>query len=83
MFDLKAWGSEEKPTHHTYTIEGVSSTALKVKRSDRASSQTFTKATFASLLKEGRLEIIDNTTFKVEIDTNFDPNAQFKPIDLG
>lgn len=82
MFNLNDWASIEKPTHYTYTIEGASATALKVLRSDRVKSQTFTKATFQALLEEGRLEIIDNSTFKVEIDTDFDPNSQFTPISL-
>lgn len=70
----------EKPTHHTYELLGESTTAFQVKRQDRGTPQVFTKATFQALLEEGRLEIIDDYTFKVEIDTNYDPNSSFKAI---
>ena len=70
----------EKPTHHTYELLGESSTAFQVKRQDRGTPQVFTKATFQALLEEGRLEVIDEYTFKVEIDTNYDPNSSFKGI---
>ena len=72
----------EKPTHHTYKLLGESTTSFQVKREDRAQAQVFTKATFDALLDSGRLEIIDEVTFKVEIDKDFNPQAQFKPVEL-
>jgi hypothetical protein len=61
----------DKPTHHTYELLGESSTAFQVKRQDRGTPQVFTKATFQALLAEGRLEIIDDYTFKVKTDENW------------
>lgn len=81
MFNLTDWASETKPTHYTYEIKGVSANALKVVRNDRTSSQTFSKRTFQALLEEGRLEIINNSTFKVEIDKDFNPDSQFDSLD--
>lgn len=83
MFDLTAWSQTEKPKNFTYTIKGVSDTALLVQRSDKASTQSFTKTTFADLLKKGKLTIVDNTTFTVERDENYNPADQFKAVDLG
>ena len=83
MFDLHAWASEEKPTHYTYTIVGVNARALKVLRNDRTRPQPYSKETFQLLKKEGRLEILSKTTFRVEIDEDFDPNSQFDELDLG
>jgi len=83
MFDLSAWASSEKPSHYDYKIVGVSANALQVLRSDRSRPQTFTKATFQRLAEEGRLEITGPTTFKVERDSDYDPNSQFDKLDLG
>jgi hypothetical protein len=80
-FDLTAWASEQKPTHYTYEIVGVSANALKVKRNDRASAQTFSKKTFQALLAEGRLTILNNSTFQVEIDKEWNPDSQFDSLD--
>ena len=82
MFDLKAWGAPKaKATHHTYTILGVSDTQLRVLRSDKTEEQIFSRATFADLMEKGRLEVIDNKTFKVEIDKDWKPANQFKTIE--
>ena len=83
MFDLTAWASSEKPSHYTYKIVGVSTTALQVLRSDKSRPQTFTKATFQRLVEEGRLEILTNDSFRVARDEDFDPNSQFDKLDLG
>ena len=80
-FDLNAWASNEKPTHYTYEIKGVSATALKVVRNDKVTPQTFSKKTFQALLEDGRLTILTNSTFQVEIDKDFDPNSQFDDLD--
>ena len=73
---------QEKPTHHTFKLKGESTTAYEVLRNDRSQTQVFTKATFDALLDAGKLEIIDEFTFKVEIDKDFNPRAQFKPIEF-
>jgi hypothetical protein len=81
MFNLNAWASQEKPTHYTYEIKGVSANALKVVRNDKVTPQTFSKKTFQALLDEGRLTILNNSSFKVEIDKEWDPNSQFDNLD--
>ncbi len=81
-FDLNAWGSEERPTSYTYTVVGVSDNALKVKRNDRAATQTFSKKTFVSLKKEGRLHVNpDGKSFRLDISGEWDPESQFTPLD--
>jgi len=82
MFDLKNL-SEDKPSSYTYTVKGLSKTAMKVLRSDRAKPQTFMLKTYFSLLKEGRLTVLSSTTFQVENDTDFNPESQFDELDLG
>ena len=81
MFDLNAWASQEKPTHYTYEIKGVSANALKVVRNDKVTPQTFSKKTFQALLEEGRLTILNNSTFQVEIDKEWNPDSQFDNLD--
>lgn len=81
MFDLNAWASQEKPTHYTYEIKGVSANALKVVRNDKVTPQTFSKKTFQALLEEGRLTILNNSSFKVEIDQEWNPDSQFDDLD--
>jgi hypothetical protein len=80
-FDLNAWASQEKPTHYTYEIKGVSANALKVQRNDKVTPQTFSKKTFQALLEEGRLTILNNSTFQVEIDKEWNPDSQFDNLD--
>jgi hypothetical protein len=80
-FDLNAWASQEKPTHYTYEIKGVSANALKVVRNDKVTPQTFSKKTFQALLEEGRLTILSNSTFQVEIDKEWNPDSQFDNLD--
>jgi hypothetical protein len=80
-FDLNAWASQEKPTHYTYEIKGVSANALKVVRNDKVTPQTFSKKTFQALLEEGRLTILNNSTFQVEIDKEWNPDSQFDNLD--
>lgn len=84
MFDLKAWAAKPEDNNVlTYEIKGVSDTALLVKRSDKANTQQFTKATFQELLAKGRLTIVSATSFTVEKDTDWKPESNFTPLDLG
>ena len=84
MFNLNDWAKKPEDSNVlTYEIKGVSDTALLVKRSDKANTQQFTKVTFQELLAKGRLKIVSNTTFTVEKDTDWKPQDQFQPLDLG
>lgn len=84
MFNLNDWAKKSEDSNVlTYTIKGISDTALLVRRSDKSTDQQFTKVTFQDLLSKGKLKIVDNTTFTVEKDKDYNPLSQFKAIDLG
>lgn len=80
-FDLNAWASNERPSHYTYEIVGVSDNALKVIRSDKGTPQTFTKRTFQKLRDEGTLEILSPTSFRTKRDENYNPDSAFTELD--
>lgn len=84
MFNLNDWAKKSEDSNVlTYTIKGISDTALLVRRTDKSTDQQFTKVTFQDLLSKGKLKIVDNTTFTVEKDKDYNPLSQFKAIDLG
>lgn len=80
-FDLDAWDSEESRTHYTYEVVGSRKDALRVVRDDKSSAQTFSRKTYKKLKDEGRLQKLSATTFKVEIDPEWNPDSQWDDLD--